>query len=158
MFSELFGFSGFCHFFHQRLRTFETDNWTCVVSFGGELNLIVSVWICDCFFKIEADFTHLFLRIQRSFPGLHGFSLLLLSSSGWSAASPVHLYSTIPRSGQRSEDGDQHTVSNVTQSVRIIIHKFCRETYIKILHVILIRQVWNFNCSFIFDSCFWRPW
>lgn len=110
MFSELFGFSGFCHFFHQRLRTFETDNWTCVVSFGGELNPIVSVWICDCFFKIEADFTHLFLRIQRSFPGLHGFSLLLLSSSGWSAASPVHLYSTIPRSGQRSEDGDQHTV------------------------------------------------
>lgn len=144
--------------FHQRLRTFETDNWCCVVSFGGKLNPNVSVWISDCFFKILTNFTHLFLRIQRSSPGLHGFSLLLLSSSVWSAASPVHLYSTILRSGQRSEDGDQHTVSNTTQSVRIIILKVCGETYIKILHVVLVRQVWNFNWSFIFDSCFWRPW
>lgn len=120
--------------------------------------LLVSIWTTDCSFKNATGFPHLILGTQRSFPGLHGSSPLPSSSSGWSVVSQAHLYSTIQKSGQRSQDRRQHTVSTPLKSVWIFLHRFSGETYIKILHVVLVRKVWNFNCSSIFYSCFWLSW
>lgn len=65
-------------------------------------------------------FTHLFLKTRRSFPGLRGFSRLLLSSSGRSAAFRVRLYSTTRKSGQREQGGFQHHLIRQSQYTQAI--------------------------------------